>query len=188
MIQTIKKGDHFATPRLFRLRRSRSYRLKIRMWGEGLVYDHGNEDNLDWNKLAGGSFSWFQPHGRAYMVVWRYNALHHAIELTPYYHNIKGDTSRFKKVGRFAGYVDEKNTILLAIALDGSVELEVAHKIAGRSVETTITGPSLSENAALTDKVEYSKRGAFHSIINPYFGGNQKAKNPIHFMMKYERM
>ena len=158
------------------------------MWGKGLVYDHGNEDNLDWNKLGGGSFSWFQPHGRSYMVAWRYNALHHAIEVTPYYHNIVGDTSRFKKVGSVPGYVDEKNTILLAIASDGSVELEVTHKIAGRSLQLGITGPSLSENAALTDQVEYSKRGAFFSVINPWFGGNQKSKGDIHIRIKYEKM
>lgn len=185
MIQTIKKGRHRSTPRSFRLQRRKDKRIKVTMSGPGLIYDHGNNDNLDWNKLTGGSFSWWQPHGRSFMVAWRYKTYRSfgieipCIELTPYYHNITGDVSKYKKVGSVPGFVDEKNTLLIPIDSDGNVNFHLNLIFKGKYLETRIIGQSVTQFNNIGDTVQYHYTSRYYTPINPWFGGNQKAKGDI---------
>jgi len=187
MIQTIKKGQHKAIGRRYALKRKRNLYLDITLFGPGLRYDHGNEAHQTaWNKVEGGSFSWFQSHGRAFMTAWRYlkpvviegkEMRPESIELTFYYHNLSGDISRFRKVGGVPGLVDESNTLIIPIEGD-KVRFGVARYFEGNTIKTSIY---LSHMLipSIFDKVTYAKIGRRYSPINFWFGGQKKAQGEI---------
>ncbi len=52
---------------------------------ENSKYDLTNEDQYDWNKLTGITFTPLQPDNNAIMVAWRYNLTTQMFEIGPYY-------------------------------------------------------------------------------------------------------
>ena len=82
---THRQGRHRAHP----------YRLKIGFFDkldfsvtfdEAAKYEHGDHDQMDWNKLCGISFHLFTSHKNSAMVGWRYEPITGVFQLNAYYH------------------------------------------------------------------------------------------------------
>lgn len=79
----IFKGTHFSLPR------------QTVLWVKNVtghatftdnsIYDLNNEDQYDWNKLTGITFTPLRPDTNAIMVAWRYNLTSQMFEIGPYY-------------------------------------------------------------------------------------------------------
>lgn len=64
------------------------------MFTEDSKYNHGNEDQYDWNKLW-GMYSlqpcWPMSHADCGMIGWRWNPEYNRFEVTPYTHSSCGE-------------------------------------------------------------------------------------------------
>ena len=49
------------------------------------AYDLGDEDQYDWNKLAGITFTPWRPDRNSSMIVWRYNLQNGMYEIGPFF-------------------------------------------------------------------------------------------------------
>lgn len=82
---TIFKGVHFVVPNRWGV-------WVTRVSGDATftadsVYDLKDEDQYDWNKLAGITFTPWRPERDASMVVWRYNLQDNTFEVGPFFDN-----------------------------------------------------------------------------------------------------
>ncbi len=82
---TIFKGVHFVVPNRWGI-------WVKRVSGDATftadsVYDLKDEDQYDWNKLAGITFTPWRPERDAGMVVWRYNLQDNTFEVGPFFDN-----------------------------------------------------------------------------------------------------
>jgi hypothetical protein len=80
---TIYKGTHFAIPNPWRLW-VRSVSGDATFIADS-TYDLKDEDQYDWNKLAGITFTPWRPERDASMVVWRYNLQSQMFEVGPFF-------------------------------------------------------------------------------------------------------
>lgn len=81
---TIYKGTHFAIPNNF------GGFFVQRVSGTGTltsdsVYDLKDEDQFDWSKFTGITFTPLEPDRNAVMIGWRYNLATQEFEIAPYY-------------------------------------------------------------------------------------------------------
>ena len=53
---------------------------------DSMKYDHGINDQFDWNKLFGLKVNYFKPHKDSMMWAWRYNPNKDELEFMPYQH------------------------------------------------------------------------------------------------------
>ena len=61
----------------------------ISIWvrfNESAIYNHGDSDQLDWNKLIGIKKRFFKPMQDSTMIAWRYNVKTGRVEITSYKH------------------------------------------------------------------------------------------------------
>lgn len=82
---TIFKGVHFVVPNRWGV-------WVTRVSGDATftddsIYDLKDEDQYDWNKLAGITFTPWRPERNAGMVVWRYNLHDNTFEVGPFFDN-----------------------------------------------------------------------------------------------------
>jgi len=80
---TIYKGTHFVIPNRWALWVTKDS-------GEATftadsAYDLGDEDQFDWNKLAGITFTPWRPDRNSSMIVWRYNLQSGMYEIGPFF-------------------------------------------------------------------------------------------------------
>ena len=80
---TIYKGTHFVVPNRWAL-------WVTKESGEATftadsAYDLGDEDQFDWNKLAGITFTPWRPDRNSSMIVWRYNLQNGMYEIGPFF-------------------------------------------------------------------------------------------------------
>lgn len=80
---TIYKGTHFAIPNRWAL-------WVQKVSGDATfipdsTYDLGDEDQYDWNKLAGITYTPWRPERDASIVVWRYNLKNGMFEVGPFF-------------------------------------------------------------------------------------------------------
>lgn len=178
--QTVPKGRHstsFWNRFFFPARTRLNQRREITLYGPGLVYNIG-PDQSDWNKLSGGMyFDLYQPHGRTIMIGWRYNPDTHAIELTPYYHNIT-NTKDYKAVGSVPGYVNEDNILSIPLRVR-SIKIIVTIQVLS-DTEVSIIVEDTGSAGYISDNVTFDKVGRYHTISNLYVGGNIPAQEYIH--------
>ncbi len=80
---TIFKGLHFSLPRQtqFFVRQVSGHAT----FTTDSIYDLDNQDQYDWNKLTGITFTPLRPDRNAIMVAWRYNVTSQMFEIGPYY-------------------------------------------------------------------------------------------------------
>lgn len=82
---TIYKGTHFVVPN--------RWALWIRQdsgaatFTPNSTYDLTDDDQYDWNKLAGITFTPLAPNRNSAMVVWRYNLTTQMFEVGPFFNN-----------------------------------------------------------------------------------------------------
>lgn len=79
----ILKGLHFSLPRqtVLWVKEVNGHAT----FTENSIYDLNNEDQYDWNKLTGITFTPLRPDTDAIMVAWRYNLNSQMFEIGPYY-------------------------------------------------------------------------------------------------------
>lgn len=84
-LTTIYKGTHFAIPNPWRLwlREVSGNATFI----ENSAYDLKDEDQYDWNKLTGITWTPLMPNYDAAMVVWRYNLSDGRFEVGPFFND-----------------------------------------------------------------------------------------------------
>lgn len=94
MISVIPKGRHwkFKFPKY--CRNGVAYMVAF---NETAIYNHGDKDQLDWNKLFGTKKKFFRPKQDSSMKAWRWNLEKECVEITDYIH-IDGETFFEKEI------------------------------------------------------------------------------------------
>lgn len=162
---TIKKGTHssFRLPKII----PGTYHMYVYTitFTESCVYDLGNEDQLDVNKLFG--IGYFPSHHKnSVRFGWRYDLESQKIEILSYYYkNGKRffDTICFVNIG-------ESYTYVLAINHD-------YHELSVHGSST------LNDRHYYKTKVDVDPQSVGY-LLRPYFGGNQKAPHDINIKIK----
>lgn len=80
---TIYKGTHFVIPNRWAVWITKDSGGAT--FTADSAYDLKDEDQLDWNKLAGITFTPWRPDRNSSMVVWRYNLQSGAFEIGPFF-------------------------------------------------------------------------------------------------------
>lgn len=78
-----KKGRHKSKP--FKLKRLSNLKASV-IFLPSCRYNHGNNDQKDWNKLLGVKKRFFSPRENSILIGWRYNTDTDEVELIPYIH------------------------------------------------------------------------------------------------------
>ena len=169
-----EKGSHFSKPRnLF----SRSIELPDTLrWScrfDKSCYYYINdengkmqEDQWDYNKLTGITFSPLNPLNNTAMVGWRHNPQSSLVELVPYWHVNK---ERFFKEKPFLTVQPNENFIVEFIADKIKKEVTILIKTKNNTLKETKIYENIRNNA---------------SLIHPYFGGTSRAPNPMELYLK----
>jgi hypothetical protein len=87
-LTTIYQGTHFAIPNPWRLWLTRVEGEAT--FTENSTYDLLDEDQKDWNKLTGITWTPLMPNYDAAMVVWRYNLDNSMFEVGPFFNDATG--------------------------------------------------------------------------------------------------
>lgn len=177
-VQTIKKGKHHTK---FRQRfwgiyptNSEPETFELTLFGDGITYDHANDDQLDWNKLPMGMyFDWYKPHGQTMMLAWRWNDNLKVVQVTPYYHNLRVTTG-YKSVGSVPGWFNPKK--VMNIRWDGEKAVVTLRRSVVKDLDALVSEFWNEGGDYMTDTASFHKIGAFHTRGSFYFGGNQKSK------------
>ena len=175
--QTIKKYDHY----VFNNRKDGPWegdRIRYEVcFIANQHYDHGNNDNLDWNKLFGGfKDNIFQSHDLTIMNGWRKSQIDSVVEINFYNHGIIWGSNDYLKIANGAQFTNDKY-----LRLDeGSTCLQVKRQIQDTLVQGINTNLVITEisngKETLVDSVltKRSFGGDFY-LSQQYFGGNKKA-------------
>jgi hypothetical protein len=161
----LKKGSHFSNPRGLLSRRLTlldSLKWQCRLDSSCryiMLLKNGklHEDQWDYNKLTGITFTPYYPQGNTAMVGWRYNPKTTVFELVPYWH------LDYKRI------FNEKPFV--SVTIDELFTVEMITNFNKKQVTTVIK----------TLKGQLSDTKAFHripkraSLIHPYFGGTSLA-------------
>ena len=174
-IYTMKKGRHHAT-RLLKNRLLRqietlhwynsfdtSARYIIRN-SDGTIH----EDQQDWSKLSGITFTPWQPQRNTAMAGWRYNNIADSIELTPYFH-VNGQRI----------FKDDPH---LSVGVNEPFEHVVHLNYETKEITVTITTP----RAELSETHRFTTFRKWLVQIHPYFGGNKRAPRKITLRVRRE--
>ena len=160
-----EKGSHFSKPRnLF----SRSIELPDTLrWScrfdKSCCYyindENGKiqEDQWDYNKLTGITFSPLNPLNNTAMIGWRHNPQTLLFELIPYWHVSK---KRFFKDNPFLTVQPDEDFIVEFIADKIKKEVTIIIKTKNKTLKETKSFEKIPDSA---------------SLIHPYFGGTSRA-------------
>ena len=174
---TMKKGRHHADKLL---KNRLLWHIKTLHWynrfdtsaryiiknSEGTIH----EDQHDWSKLSGMTFTPWQPRRNTAMAGWRYNNVTDSIELTPYFH-----------VNGLRIFKDDPH---LTIAVNEPFEHEVYLNYETKEITVTIR----THRAELSETHEFTTFRKWLVQIHPYFGGNKRAPRTIKLRVKRETL
>lgn len=137
---------------------------------EGCSYNLVDEDQKDWNKLVGITYS-FNPTKKTVMVGWRWNRERNKIELNAYYH-VNGNRYFTEPLARIS--LDEKCW--------GNI------KITKKNYEVDIMTISRSGKTTFKKHTYPHRKNPrwIGRLINPWFGGNEKAPNKMKLEMGWQ--
>jgi hypothetical protein len=121
-----------------------------------------HEDQWDYNKLTGFTFTPSNPLNTTAMVGWRYNPNTHVFELVPYWHIHK---KRLFDEKRFVTALPDEDIHITMIPNFEKNEVTVIIK---------------TQKGVLTDTQKFKELAQRVSIIQPYFGGTSRAPNAMH--------
>ena len=120
--------------------KNKDFTLSGHLFGERLEYDFNNPDfDDDWLKWAGVQLDLYKPHKRTTMVAFRYRKEHGWYEWTFYHHGIK-NTEGYKEVGKYKGYYNPDNVIILPIGMVPDWKVNFVGK-SRRKIELTLEFP-----------------------------------------------
>lgn len=120
-----------------------------------------DDDQYDWSKLSGITFTPLRPLSNTAMVGWRYNHLKDSIELIPYFH-----------VGGTRFFRDNPH---LTVGINEPFEHEIHLNYYKKIISVTIITP----RGRLTEKKVYRTFKSWAVQIHPFFGGNKRAPRTI---------
>jgi hypothetical protein len=165
-----KKGHHHATPLLSDRFLSKPellrWRIRFDTTCRYILRDKNGkieEDQLDWLKLPGITFTPWFTHGNTAMVGWRYNMQKDSFELNTYFH---------QRGGTFF-----KDNPHLCVAPNETFETEIKLDYATKEITTSIITPrgTLSE----TRRYHFKRFQPWAVFIHPFFGGTTKAPHRV---------
>lgn len=160
---TVRPGRHAFRPRrIFDVRPSKQLLTITGMFTEESIYEIDGEDQWDWNKLAGQTFS-LHPMKDTLMVGWRYNPESGMFELTHYIHE-KWRTEYGTKIEEIFS-VDVGEEFL--------IEIERASK---NTVKYLF---SATKHYRIETVLRFRRWKRFRRIIYPWFGGTSAAPKSI---------
>ena len=126
------------------------------MFDESAIYDLGNKDQLDINKLIGFSFGLESHHKNSARIGWRWSIEKNKVELFAYY---------YLSSERFYEHICDVN---INQVFSGQISLSDS------TINFSIDHYHLEVESSIA--VKY---GSQKYILHPYFGGNQKAPHNI---------
>jgi hypothetical protein len=164
-VLTIKEGQHRSTPWQLKYEHHEDLSYQWR-FDDSARYDHGDNDQYDWNKLTGLSYSLLNSHYNSAMVSWRYNLDRKTIELSAYYHKSKIVIRRQPLLE--VNVHDTFYTEIIPNTLDSTIIVRV-------STAATTAEDTLKYNISLDQDSRE---------IWPWFGGNKEAPLDITLQRK----
>lgn len=135
---------------------------------ENANYDLEDADQLDWNKLVGLTWS-LDPLKETAMVGWRYNKKDDTIELNAYYH-----------VDRSRDFTEP----LVAIKRGESIYGYVIHDRKKKEYQIGFHNDKVANGHVINSP----NRRKVARLINPWFGGNERAPQDISLDLNYKRI
>ena len=165
---SVKKGRHFSSPRVYKLRRDpQVIRWEIRFLDNCnyIIREADGEvsvDQKDWNKLCGVFFKVlsFNTRKESVMMGWRYNIERDEIELAPYYH-INAGRDMFRPMMT----VKREEIFRLELSID-------REKMVYRWVME-------KDGFSRQHEMPFTHTSFTCGFINFYFGGNQPAPQEV---------
>ncbi len=124
------------------------------------------EDQWDYNKLTGITFSPFNPFNNTAMVGWRHNPQTLLFEMIPYWHVSK---KRFFKDDPHLTVQPDENFIVEFITNKLKKEVTIVIKTKKNTLKETKSFEKIPDNA---------------SLIHPYFGGTSRAPCAMELYLK----
>lgn len=165
---TIAEGNHFAMPRIFKIRQKPERVSWFIVFGENADYNLGDEDQKDWNKLCGLFYNFLNTRDNTVMVGWRYNPQTRRMELNAYYHVEKGRD--FTKP-------------LLEVPLGKPVRVDILVDYEQKTYSVQLT--RLDDGTLAKDSMPFTHNNTSCMEINTYFGGNEAAPKDITIYKAY---
>ncbi len=127
-----------------------------------------HEDQHDWSKLCGMTFTPWQTRKNTAMAGWRYNSVTDSIELTPYFH-----------VNRLRIFNDNPH---LTIGVNEPFEHEIHLNYVTKEITVTIK----TARGVLNETHTFTTFRKWVLQIHPYFGGNKRAPRRIKIFVRLE--
>jgi len=140
-------------------------------------YDHGDSDQLDWNKIGIFKTKQFDAHTKAFMLGWR-NALNdssYTHQIAFYAHGVIDFQLPHKVVGSYEGHVSNEYITVHP----GGCFTAITHinqNLVAQSLESHTTGDYLSN--VILYKDDWPEK---YYLGAPWFGGNNKATQRMTF-------
>lgn len=129
---------------------------------ESCIYDHGDNDQWDWNKLIGVKSCYFNPQKDSLMVGWRWNTIKDRLELTYYYHDNE-EKAWFNDRGVFfINKAELKDSLIITMQLGISI------------TELTIESRNFKYTTAFKSPI-----GETGWLIRDWFGGQKAAPHTM---------
>ena len=169
-VYRFKKGGQFAKPmnvfgRFVKVKKSIRWQCRFDKSCEYLIKNKDgslHEDQYDWLKLCGITFTPLHTRRNTAMVGWRYNHLKKVFELTPYWH-VNG-----KRLFEDARHIDVKT--------DENFETEMILDKANKKITVVIK----TKNGRLEESKNFDFfRTKWATVIHPFFGGTSVAPNDM---------
>jgi hypothetical protein len=165
--------------------RSRPYRLSVKdrtylayewRFDESAMYELGDDDQCDWNKLTGLSLHNWTNHRNSVMTAWRYDR-DGFIWISVYYH--ENDETFWASTSCSPINAETVDPELGAIRLDIGDVLETHINVNSDNDWTAITIINTASGETLYWEKDWDEDFNKTREIYPYYGGNEEAPQDI---------
>ena len=130
-------------------------------FNESCIYDHGDIDQWDWNKLIGVKKNFFSPRKNSFMVGWRWNKEKDRLELTNYSHDVNGKAFYNDRGIFYISREELKDPII--------VKLDLIKQM----LKLTIKSKHFAYGAEFREQLFKNSVGIIGWVIRDWFGGTK---------------
>ena len=141
-------------------------------------YDHGNDNNHDWNKGGGDSFDWLSNHVDSCMWAWRINQKKQLVEFTAYCH-VDGNRVIAKKKNSEVIY---SHSITAPQLIQITRRIDYDKKL--YSFTWSMYEPNSKPVALASVEVPFNHSKRVKKTISPFFKTDTKLSKAIAFFMQ----